>query len=249
MNTISKMALVLLYVFATIGCSVLGNSPAADSGFIEHAENMEEHRERYPFNAVWVSEKYKRDKATYTKIIIRPINTSYLLKTADWKHLKSRSTETIHEDAKRIAIDIETSLRTALQSKQDSAVKLVNDVGPNTLILEAALTELVPTDLTRNAAGDVAGFYVMGSSLLVSAGAGGSVAIEARFRDAATNEILWMFKDRETDRIAPIDLAGLTPYRHVENNITIWAKELVQLLNTPMDEKITQPLPFTLLPW
>ena len=148
-----------------MGCSALSNSPAADSGFIENAENMEEHRERYPFNAVWVSEDYKRNKSTYKNIVIRPIDTSYLLKTGDWKHLQSRSTEKIHEDAKIIAVDIETSLKDALRAKKDSAVKLVNDIGPNTLILEAALTELVPTDLVRNAAGDVAGFYVLQAEL------------------------------------------------------------------------------------
>lgn len=247
-NTIRRYVSLLISVCLVSGCSTLRAGPAEDSGFLGEPEKMSEQSERYPFNAVWVSEGYKSTKATYDKIIVRPVDTSYLLKTGDWHHIKSQPRDRIIQDAQGIAADIEQSIKDSFGEEVSGQINLTEDAGPRTLILETALVELVPTDLARNAAGDILGFYVLGGSLL-SAGSGGSTAIEGRFLDAETNDVLWMFKDREVDQIAPIDLAGLTPYRHIENTIDDWANEIVELLNTPMDHKVTHKLPFTLLPW
>ena len=58
-----------------------------------------------------------------------------------------------------------------------------------------------------------------------------------------------MFADRKTDKISPIDLAGLTWYSHAHDEINDWAREVNEWLTTPAIHKVSNSSRFTLLPW
>jgi len=89
---------------------------------------------------------------------------------------------------------------------------------------------------------------VRGAGLLSGAGAG-SMAIEGRLRDGGSNRIIATFKDRRKDKIAPVNLGSYTWYHGAEGNITDWAAEFAELINTPPGHTVQRPSPVTLMPW
>jgi hypothetical protein len=237
------LCLAILTAFS--GCISLKPDAPADSGFLEHPGKMA--TAKY-ISARWVSEKYIAKKDDYTKIIVRPIITEYLIKTSDWKHIKVKSEDRIRLDAKELAKSMEDQLREGFQSGKAKKLTLVDSPDANTLVLEIALVELVPTDVVRTAAGDVAGFFVPGGGL-ASTGAGGSIAVEVRMRDAQTKEILAMAKDRRVDKISALDLINLTPYGHAKRNIEDWVEALIDWFNIPPEEEVELASRLTLVAW
>ena len=89
---------------------------------------------------------------------------------------------------------------------------------------------------------------IPGAGLLSAAGAG-SIAIEGRLRDGGTNKMIATFKDRRKDKVAPVNIGSYTWYHGAEGNITDWAAEFAELINTPPDHVVKRPSPVTLLPW
>ncbi len=234
------------FVFVT-ACGVFKASPAPDAGFLKSPQKLTS-SDRLPFHAVWISEQYKARHQRYENLHIRKVDTSYLMRTGDWQHIRIKSTVQIKRDVRRLAKRMKRVLEETFRESDKCPFRLIDKPRPHTLVLELAIVELVPTDIVRNAAGNVAGFIVPGGSL-ASLGAGGSIAIEGRFVDADTKEVLLMFKDRESDHITPIDLAGLTPYRHAEHHIQAWAEQLVELLAEAPEYAVEEDSPFRLLPW
>lgn len=241
-------SLVISVVISTVlgtGCSALKPSPAADSGFLEQPERLVAED---AISGKWVSEKYISNKENYKKILIKPINIDYLKKTGDWSHIQVSSEDEIKKDAAELAAYFESRLREAFEKGEVKDYILAETPGPDTMSLEIALVEVIPTDVARNAAGNVVGFFVPGGGL-VSAGAGGSIAFESRITDSATGEVLIMAKDRRKDKITPVDIAGLTAYRHARQNINDWVDGFVYAFNSPIEEKVRVSAPITLSPW
>ena len=116
------------------------------------------------------------------------------------------------------------------------------------MIIELAITELVPAKAWFNTAATAAGFVIPGAGLLSFAGKG-SVAIEGRVRDGKTGEVLATFADREKDKSAPINLASMSWYQSGKQNVDDWADQIAELLHTPRSHDVTDSSPFTLLPW
>lgn len=238
----------LLVAVVSLGaCSILKASPAPDAGFLKSPQKLTS-SDRLPFHAVWISEQYKARHQRYENLHIRKVDTSYLMRTGDWQHIRIKSTEQIKRDVRGLAKRMKRVFEETFRESDKCPFSLIDKPRPHTLLLELAIVELVPTDIVRNAAGNVAGFIVPGGSL-ASLGAGGIIAVEGRFVDADTKEVLLMFKDRESDHITPIDLAGLTPYRHAEHHIQAWAEQLVELLAEAPEYAVEEDSPFRLLPW
>ena len=227
------------------GCSVLKPDAAPDSGFLEGPEKM---REGEAISARWSSDYYRQHKSEYKKIYVAPVSTAYLEKTGDWKHIQVSSEVEIKQDAREMADYMEEQFKKAIREGKAEKFSLADRPGPNTITMELAIVELVPTDVARNAAGQVVGFFVPGGGL-VSAGAGGSIAMEGRTKDSQSGQMLSMVKDRRVDKIAPIDVAGLTPYRNAKKNIDDWVDGFVDSFNTPVDEKVHINSGVTLSPW
>ncbi|MGF1528497.1 MAG: DUF3313 family protein [Candidatus Competibacterales bacterium] len=203
-------------------------------------------------SGLWISEplqaQLQGNSDQYTQVLIRPVDTEYLMKIQDWSKIQVLSEDEIREEAKKLAVYMKTEFEAPFVKGQVRNFRLVESPGPNTLVMEMAITELVPTDVARNAAGDVLGFLVPGGGL-VSAGAGGSIAMEFRLVDGETGDNLALGKDRRVDQITPVDIAGLTPYRHTEVNVQSWAKDFAAVLNGDIEPDKIAFEPFRLSPW
>ena len=241
----SMIPLVLLSGMIIAGCGKA--KPAPDSGFLQQPARMTERRERFPFNRVWVKPGVIRER--YTEIVIAPINTAYLMETNWWKQANARN-GSIRDDAKQIARDGEKAFQKAVMNDPKQRLRLVQTPGPRAVVLEMALVELVPSKVALGVLG-LAALPLRVPALAVGSKVTGkgSVAIEARWRDGGTGEIIGMMADREVAKTAPINVAAATWYRFAEQIFNDWAAQMIELVNTPPGHKVSDSKAFTLKPW
>jgi hypothetical protein len=240
--------LAALTLIGLTGCQVFDAKPAADSGF---NKTMASTPTRAQFlQRIWVANDYrgKPVKEHFSAVYIAPVDTGYMAKQSWWQsQTNARQTE-LAKDAQVIARRMRSQFNQAIANYPGGNIKLAGGSGKRVLVLELALTELVPSNAYWNAGATAAGFVIPGVGLLTAAGAG-SIAIEGRARDGSTNAVIATFKDRRKDKVAPINVGSYIWYHGAEGNISAWAAEFAELLNTPPDHVVKRPSPLTLKPW
>lgn len=260
--------LAALVITTFTGCQMFDAKPAADSGFNRSTAPM---NTRATFlQQTWVADAYRgravKDK--FSAVYVAPVNTSFMEKQNWWQQQSARKAD-LANDTQAFAQRMRSQFQQAIvnypgadggrRGSSPSGValqpflggdrlRLANHRGPGVLVLELALVELVPSKAFWNVSATAAGFVVPGAGFLSAAGRG-SIAIEGRGRDGATNEIIATFKDRRTDKIAPVNLGSYTWYHGAEGNIGDWAAEFAELLNTPPTNVVKRPSPVTLKVW
>jgi len=205
------------------GCKA---APAPPAGFIQNHEIMTEDQ-KSPFHRVWYDTNV--DWNDYERILVAPVNW--------WQSITFAVDR--QKDSKQIADYMWTRIWDAFDSDPDKRFKPAYTPGPQTLILEMALVELVPTKVWLNAVGTVFALSVDY----------GSVAMEARVRDGATGKIIATFADREHGKSSLISIANLTWYSHARHIIDDWAKQIVEVIKTGGSENVADSPAFTLQPW
>ena len=235
-----------------LGCKT---APAPDTGFLQEPERMTPQRERFPFDRVWV--KPGVQKEDYDYLVISPVNTQYLMENTGWKAANPGNID-LENSAREMAQYTEETFREAFRNDKRKGVRLADQPGPRTVVLELAIVELVPSKAVLGALGlaaPVAGIAGHAAAAVGTAAgskvAGGrpSVAIEGRLKDGITGETLFMFADREEAQMRIIDLKAVTWWGHAKDIIKDWADQCVQLAKTPKDYQVKDRASFTLSPW
>jgi hypothetical protein len=136
---------------------------------------------------------------------------------------------------------------------QTEFARAVSRFGPvqrgNHLVLELALTEFTPTSPVGNAAKTAAGFVIGPASALASRWVKGTIAIEGRLRDPATNAIVWQFADRESDPIALVSVKKFQRKGFAELIIRQWAQQFATAVRTPAGTKLPDSSPLRINPF
>ena len=187
-------------------------------------------------------------KDYFTSVYIAPVNTRYMEGQTWWQQQTGARKAELAGDTRQFAQRMRNQFQQAIANYPGGRIQLASGPGPGVLVLELALVELVPSNAYWNAGATAAGFVVPGAGLLSAAGAG-SIAIEGRARDGATNKVIATFKDRRKDKVAPVNIGSYTWYHGAEGNIADWAAEFAELLNTPPGHVVKRPSPVTLMPW
>jgi len=237
-----------LSLAALTSCSVFDAKPAADSGFNRSTASSPT-RAQF-LQKAWVAKEYrgKPVKDYFSSVYIAPVNTRYMEKQSWWVKQTNARQGDLANDTRQFAQRMRSQFQQDIANYPGGKIRLASGPGPGVLVLELALVELVPSNAYWNAGATAAGFVVPGAGLLSAAGAG-SIAIEGRARDGATNKVIATFKDRRTDKVAPVNLGSYTWYHGAEGNIADWAAEFAELLNTPPSHVVKRPSPVTLKPW
>lgn len=198
----------------------------------------------------------KHDPRNYTEILVAPVNTRYILAQNIWE---KASAANVTEDQVRSSIQAmadytRVSFVRAASEDPKKRFKVVETSGPRTVILEVALVQLVPSKAVLNAVGFVswvpAVITTAGSLSTGSEDSGkGVVAIEARFRDGATGEVIGMFADREHPKTAFVDLKALQWWAPAKQIVDEWSAQLIEVANQPPGTAVKDSPTFELLVW
>ncbi len=251
-NTTIRIAFIVAIFSVLSGCASQVK-PAQDSGYLTGSEILQENRERFPFQKVWVNQETDKDYQSYKKIYVAPVNTSYLDNMEWFKMLSEDGMTAIHNEADRLAVYLQNRLIYELENSQGAdftVIKTKKNIDSDTAILEFALVELIPSPAQVNRFTSVAGFFIpflgTASSLVVE---DGSIAIEAKMTNYTGEESLLLFADREEDKSAIlVDVNDLGYFKHAEKHIETWAYQYALLLSTDMEVQIKDQ-GFKLKPW
>lgn len=243
---IPVLLIVLAAAIASAGC-LQKAKPAQPGGFIP-PEKLEKPAD-LPFHKAW--RKAGADWGRYSEIYIAPLNTEYLRQMTWWEKLERG--EKVQEDAKELALYAQTEFREAFAKDPNHRFRVVDLPGPNSLMAEIAIIEVVPNKVVLDALGYAAG-PIAGPAGSAASGAQtittlSTVAFEARMRDGATKEIVAMFADRESEKYFPVNLKDLTWYGHAKAIIKEWANQFVKIANQQPGEIIKDSPLFDLKPW
>lgn len=236
---------VLAAAFASAGC-LQKAKPAEPGGFIP-PEKLEKPGD-LPFHKAWRS---LANWDRYSEIYIAPFNTEHLRQMSWWEKLERG--DKVKEDAEELALYAQTEFREAFAKDPNRRFKVVDVPGPNTLIAELAIIEVVPNKVVLDALGYAAG-PIAGPAGSAAAGAQtittvSTVAFEARMRDGGSKQVVAMFADRESEKYFPVNLKDLTWYGHAKAIIKEWANQFVQIANQQPGEIIKDSPLFDLKPW
>jgi hypothetical protein len=201
-----------------------------------------------PFNKVWFKKDFRF--SGYSKLYVAPVNTSYMLSMTDWQ--KGERKQDIEKDVAKLATFSQEALKKAFRDDPKHRFEVVESPteDPKTLVLEFALTEVVPSKVVLNALGYAPFFIGLGiTAVRTVAQDNSSVSMEARIREAGTGEVVATFADREQEQMAVVSVRGLTWYSHAETIVRQWSEQFVQLTNRKPGETIKDTDPFTLQPW
>lgn len=245
-----SILVVCIAVFGQGGCRA---TEAPSSGFDPNAELMTKN-ETLPFQRSYWNKAYNAND--YTEIMIAPVNTDYLAAQSFWEKVNV-ATAVPGQDKKDIASIAEyvrQSFTRAFADDPKHRFTVVNKAGPKTLILEVAITQLVPSKAVLNAIGYITWIPTVismtGSVATDSQDTGkGVIAIEGRVRDGGSGEIIGMFADREHPSTAIIDVKSLSWWAPAKAIVDQWAQQLVAVANRPPGAVVKEAPAFELLVW
>lgn len=219
-------------VFLTFGC----RAPAApEAGFLRHPEQLL-HDDKIPFNEVWIKDGV--DLREFKKMVVARVDTSHLLKLDWWDKVNfARGSQSAH--AEKLAIFFREQLIEAFRSDSSGQYEIMAVPDRDTLVIELAIVEVVPTKVWLNLMGYLA----------VGALSQGTTAFEGRFRDGRTGEVIAKFKDRQHGQLDLVSVRDLTWFKHSKHTIKEWSSLLVKICRRAPEQSLT-PIPLvTLKPW
>jgi hypothetical protein len=237
---------VLTVLLGSTGC-IQKAKPASPSGFIPDKELTK--ASDLPFQRAW--RKSDLDWSHYKEIYIAPWNTEHLREMNWWEKLERG--EKVKEDAKELAGYARGVFEEAFRKDSKHRFVVVEQPGPNTLVAEFALVEVIPNKIVLDALGYAAGPAVGAAGTVAAnvqtATTHSSVAFEGRMRDGETNEVVAMFADRESEKFSIVNVKDLTWYGHAKSILREWADQFVKIANKQPGEIVKDSPPFDLKPW
>lgn len=209
---------------------------APDAGFLEQPQLMHEGVNRLPFNAVWF--KPGINYSSYKKVYVAPVDTTHLLKQ-DWWDDSNFAPGDQASQAQDLGEYFRQEVGARFTAESPERFKLVEVPDSETLIIELAIVEVVPTKVWLNTIGYIA----------IGALSQGTTAIEGRFKDGASKEVIAEFKDREYGQIDIVSINDLTWFKHSKHTIRIWADDIEEICTSQPEQAIKPMSSFTLKVW
>lgn len=243
------LTLMLLSIAKLLsGCGALKAAPAPDSGFLGELGQYASANQDFPFHRVWAAPELSSALGGNVHISVAAVDVSRLQASTEYKRNSPNGERALKEEAEARALAEFTRRKFTEHLAPYSAVQTVAyRPSRRELTLELSLVELKPTDVARTVVGTTLGAFVPGGGL-VSVGAQGTVAIEGKLSDPHTGKVVFAFADRESGKLAPINLNDYRPYSHARAVVDEWSRQWSEIVSSRGTRAVADSLPITLLP-
>ena len=236
-----KTKLTLLVGICAVASLLMGckAKPGKTTGFLGNDPRLKQDPQLKIFHKTWYKQDADWDK--YRKIHVPPVNTRYLQEMGWWDKCSLKG-EQKEQDIKDLATYMWRKVVEAQkQNTHRNRLPVVNRPDRDTIIMELALTEVVPTKAWLN--------WISYAGTMMSLDQA-TVAFEGRLRDGATREIICKFADREMGKANLIgNIKDFGWSGHAKAIIDEWAKQFVDVVNMDDDDVLKDSLPFELKVW
>jgi hypothetical protein len=231
----TRLTTLLLSVAGCVYLSGCRADPAPDAGFVTDPSLMTK-EDDLPFDAVWL--KPGVDLRGFKSVYIAPIDTTHLLKQ-DWWDKVNFAPGDQQKEAQILANYFHERLTDAFQADDRKVYQVVDQPQHDSLIIELAIVEVVPTKIWLN----IIGYAALGGL------SEGTTAFEGRLRDGKNQELIGEMKDREFGQMSLVNISDFSWCRHSEHTIKIWSSDLVKMCYRTPGKAISSMATFTLRPW
>lgn len=213
-----RMLVALVAVLGFAGCKA---KPIATSSFFGTTDGLVEVKEIETFHHLWANPDV--DWMKYKKIMIPPVDTQHLRNMGWWQEtsMAGHDEKGIEALARYMRDEF---IRAQKENKHANALQVVNVPDKETLIMELAITEVIPTKAWLNWAS------FAGAMMTVDKG---SVAMEGRVRDGVSKQIVAKFADKEKGKDSIMNVKDFGWHGHARSIIKEWAEQILEITNTP----------------
>ena len=238
MRTLPKLLCSTIYVSALLCGSVLMGCRAKalpDAGFLDQPQLLQPNKQ-IPFNAAWI--KDDADLLSYKKVYVAPVDTTHLLKL-DWWQRASLQPGDQQKWADDLANYFRDKMKAQFTDDDPNKYQVVDNPDDETLMIELAIVEVVPTKVWLNTIG-----YVVAGALDQ-----GETGFEGRLRDGKTKRVIAEFKDHEYGQFDVVSVRDLEWAGHSRHTLQRWSDKLEEICYRQPDQIVSGISPVTLLPW
>ena len=213
-----RALIVAVAVVCLVGCKA---EPIATTSFFGTTQGLVKVEEIETFHQLWANPTTDWNK--YKKIMFPQVDTHHLRNMDWWQEtsMAGHDEQGIQELARFMRSEF---IKAQSQNTNPNRLQVVNVPDGETLIMELAITEVVPTKAWLNAASFV------GAMMTVDKG---SVAMEGLVRDGATREVVAKFADKEQGKDSVFNVKDFGWHGHAKSIITEWATQILEITNTP----------------
>lgn len=218
-------------VILALGCGLLLSAgckapPAKTTEFFGQTDGLQAVPEIEATHQMWAKTDFNWNK--FKKIHIAPVNTQFLSQRTAWQKMSfaefnASGVQAMADFVRQAFVDAQRDNR----GKYPLAV--VDRPDRETVVIEMAITELVPTKNWLNLMTLAAVGYSFDK---------GVIAIEGRLRDGPGGEIIGKFADRETGKDNILNLKDLGLSAHARAIIREWAQQSVAIVNAEEGEAV-----------
>jgi hypothetical protein len=231
--TTSRLAIpIALLMSVVVGCRA---RPAPDAGFLQQTQLMKKDKD-FPYDRIYLTDKAQ--DADYTEIYVAPVNIDHMLKLNLWEVFSTAYLfpDDVKKNHRLLADYTRNAFIKAIEKDPNHRLKVVDQSGPHTLILESAIVQVTPSKplLYLGSYIDLITYGVLlGAPIVFNSedNGNGLIAIEARMRDGGSGEVVGMFADRERPPLAAINLKALAWWEPVKPIVDTWARQFVLMEN------------------
>lgn len=218
--------------------------PAPLTPFLPSHSLLQPQRADFPFDRFWYSKTC--DWKKFKKIKVAHVDISHMLKNDWWQSVSTAKAVDMKSQAESIGEYMRNAFIRQIMYDPGNSFLIVDKADSETIVIELAITQLVPTKAFFNAVGTTAGFFIPGAGLVTVIDAG-CVAMECKLIDGGTGETVLMLTDRERDDAALINIDGFTWYGHAKHIIDGWAEQFDKLAVTKDKNKLKKDFPFSII--
>lgn len=242
--------------------------PVALTPFFEHPQLAQDARKQLGFKKIWTTpdRAVLAESLTKRKLYIAPVTLAYL-RPVDKAFATQEISWGLQRQERDIAIRLHQEFTAAFQRSPKPLYQLASQPGPDTVILQLALTELNPTSPKGNAVMTMMKIAISPVAALGRFFTTGNIAIEGKMlvpmpassstsptpadrakgsrnttkgKSSAPHQhrTYFQFADNESDKLTFVSARDFQPYGHAVHTIRDWATHFEEMTRAPRGVKV-----------
>lgn len=228
LSALLPIAAILLFLLPACESAYkeLSAEPLQPTSFLPEHQLLVRQAPSFPFQYVWYKKDLDWDR--FRKIKFDKVDMSHMLSSSWWQNVNESKISGMKKDAEQIGQYMRNAFIREIIANPKRSFAITDKVDSETVVIQLAIVQLVPTKAFLNAATTAADFFIPGAGLLSMANTG-CVAMECRILDGRDGHVIAMVADKEDDPAAMISLSNFTWYGHAKEIIDAWAKSFTEL--------------------
>ncbi len=173
-------------------------------------------------------------------VYVAPVNTDYIQQMTWWQKASFAGKKEIQQAKPKLAAYMRQQFIDAFRNDHNNRFRVVDNPGSDTLIIQSAITELVPNK---------AWLDTLEMATLLMTFSKGKIAFESRMQQGPNGDVIATIADSRTGKADLLNVKDFTWWGWAKDDMQIWAKQVEEVVNGGWQNRVKHPFPVTLKVW